>query len=368
MQPMSEAPVLLEGYAHLRAEMEGGRPRDEVLARAGVTVDDWMATQRTWLESMGAELDRGRFELTNRYTKAFLERQRELQALVREKAAPIVVEPAPVPQEHPMLVAKEAPIPTVDELPRFSDPQESEMTCSPDPATETQFLPSLTPKKAPLPFFPPPEETPPAKAVASAGLGAPPVPWSHTGPTATGVLDPAMIRAALPFTRDFEESFPEIEPEPDDELELAPPDDGTATLALRVHGSHLPSATRSVGPPSEGAITTPIPPLRPKGPALPFRPVSAQDPSPAPATPPAPPPALTIEQYASLCAELAATPYQADAIFQRYGLESTRERLDVDLGWQERLRRAPNEHRAWQDLYNRYHAYWVEQARRGQLR
>lgn len=352
--------MLLEGYAHLRAEMEGGRPRDEVLARAGVTIDDWMATQRTWLEGMGAELDRGRFELTNRYTKAFLERQRELQALAREKAAPIVVEPAPAPEEQPMLVAKEAPLPKVDELPRFPDPEWSEMTRSPDPATETQFLPSLTLKKAPLPFFPPPEEAPPAKAAASAGLGAPPVPWGNTDPTATGVLDPAMIRAALPFTHDFEESFLEIEPEDDTNLPL--PDDGTATLPFGFTAAHLPSAARSVSPPSEGAITTPIPPLRPKGPALPFQPASAQDPSPAPATPP---PALTIEQYASLCAELGASPHQADAIFRRYGLESARERLEVDLGWQERLRRAPDEHRAWQDLYNRYHAYWVEQARRG---
>jgi hypothetical protein len=360
---MSEAPVLLEGYAHLRAEMEGGRPRDEVLAGAGVTIDDWMATQRTWLESMGAELDRGRFELTNRYTKAFLERQRELQALVRKKADPIAIEPAPAPEEQPMLLAKEAPLPTVDELPRFPDPEWPETTRSPDPATETQFLPSLTLKKAPLPFVPPPEEAPPAKAVASGGPGAPPVPWGRTDPTSTGVLDPAMIRAALPFRRDLQESSPQIAPE--DDTDLPPPDDGTATLPFGFTAAHLPSAARSVVPPAEGAITTPIPPLRPKGPELPFRPASAQHPGPAPTTPPAPPPALTIEQYASLCAELAASPHQADAIFRRYGLESARERLDVDLGWQERLRRAPDEHRAWQNLYNRYHAYWVEQARPG---
>jgi len=72
--------ITLERCAELRAEMDAGRLRDEVLGRAGVTGEAWTAAQRGWLEKMGAELELGRFELTNRYTHAFLDRQRALAA------------------------------------------------------------------------------------------------------------------------------------------------------------------------------------------------------------------------------------------------------------------------------------------------
>lgn len=77
---MSSTSLTIERYAEIRAEMEVGRPRDEVLARAGLGVDAWTTEQRSWLQKMSAELERGRFELTNRYTKAFLERQSAFQA------------------------------------------------------------------------------------------------------------------------------------------------------------------------------------------------------------------------------------------------------------------------------------------------
>ncbi|APR88193.1 Fe-S oxidoreductase [Minicystis rosea] len=72
--------VTLERYAEIRAEMEAGALRDDVLSRAGLSADAWTAAQRDWLESMGAEIARGRFELTHRYAQAFVERQRALAA------------------------------------------------------------------------------------------------------------------------------------------------------------------------------------------------------------------------------------------------------------------------------------------------
>jgi hypothetical protein len=71
---------------------------------------------------------------------------------------------------------------------------------------------------------------------------------------------------------------------------------------------------------------------------------------------------LTLDQYASLCAELAVFPHHVEATFHRYGLASLRERLTVDLAWQERLRRNPTEHATWQELYRRYQAYWIHTA------
>jgi hypothetical protein len=75
-------------------------------------------------------------------------------------------------------------------------------------------------------------------------------------------------------------------------------------------------------------------------------------------------PDLTLEQYASFCAELAVFPHQVETIFQRYGLVSIKTRLSFDLAWRERLRRDVAEHHAWQILYQRYQAYWADPTRR----
>jgi hypothetical protein len=76
--------------------------------------------------------------------------------------------------------------------------------------------------------------------------------------------------------------------------------------------------------------------------------------------------ALTLPQYAALCAELAVSPQLAEQTFQRYGLSTLRDRLTLDVAWQNQLRRNPAEYREWQRLYQYYHAYLSEQARRDQ--
>jgi hypothetical protein len=85
----------------------------------------------------------------------------------------------------------------------------------------------------------------------------------------------------------------------------------------------------------------------------------------APAEGPAarPEAALTLAEYASLCAELAVFPQMSEQIFQRYGLAVVRERLAVDLGWQERLRRSASEYQEWNRLYQHYFARWSEKGR-----
>jgi len=72
---------------------------------------------------------------------------------------------------------------------------------------------------------------------------------------------------------------------------------------------------------------------------------------------------LTLEQYASLCVEIAVFPQQVEAIFQRYGLVSQSQRLTIDLAWKERLRRNSTEYGEWHRLYQRYQAYWIDPAR-----
>src|SRR5258706_12797529 len=87
----------LDRYAELQAEIEAGRPRDEVLARAGLSLEAWASAQHDWLDQMGEELAIDGLSLTNRYAQVFLERQRTL-------AAP--AQPAPAPKRAPALLAR----------------------------------------------------------------------------------------------------------------------------------------------------------------------------------------------------------------------------------------------------------------------
>ena len=95
--------------------------------------------------------------------------------------------------------------------------------------------------------------------------------------------------------------------------------------------------------PPDPLNTTTAPTLDvPKGPALPFRPQSAPPPrpplpsspaqAPAGAAPAAKPPglAISLSEYASLCAELTLFPASAKAIFRRHGLDTQEKRASVD--------------------------------------
>ena len=116
-------------------------------------------------------------------------------------------------------------------------------------------------------------------------------------------------------------------------------------------------------------LATPLVPLVRASTTLPNRTHSELSASEAPHAPSAAVPApgkmaLTLSQYAGLCAEIAVFPKQAAEVFARYGLAEMKERLRIDFAWQERLRRNPEEARSWQELYQRYHAYWSDHARR----
>lgn len=91
---MGTRELTLQRYAEMRAEMEAGVLRDELLSREGISCDEWIEVQTDWLTKMGKELDRGRFELTNQYTKAFLAHQSSLVgAASAEKAEAVMLLP-----------------------------------------------------------------------------------------------------------------------------------------------------------------------------------------------------------------------------------------------------------------------------------
>ncbi|WP_437561942.1 hypothetical protein [Sorangium sp. So ce542] len=87
----------------------------------------------------------------------------------------------------------------------------------------------------------------------------------------------------------------------------------------------------------------------PAGAALPFSSSARAAPA-APAGAP-PGPALPLEQYAALCADLAVAPASAEALFAQYGLREPEARLAVDGFWRDRLARDQAAYQRWQELY-----------------
>lgn len=479
-----DARLTIDRYAEIRAEMESGALRDEALSRAGLSVDEWTAAQRQWLESMGAEIALGRFELTHRYTKAFLDRQRVITE-AREGAraasseapregAPLV-DPAPRAGEAKptYLIAAAAPAPSKEgggarspfagtmnvdlreikaALP-FDPRKEAPATAPPLPPTKRAPAPlsgtsmaiiaprgpllpfgsgegeapkeqeskgptetisatmlgiDLAAMSAGLPFSagatPAPQGAPSPKKEALAEASRPLPPADSIGATTLGI-DVSMVRAALPFPAEAKsppvparpvDSPPPNAPHapPGPPVTRAPAAFSGTSLSLEAHRAPaLPFGDAAPAPPTsddDDARATQVAPLarapRPRDEihatgeisadlvakiaqgTMPFQgtkaPVErAPEPPPSP-EPPAPPPAapsLTLQQYAALCAELSALPDRAEATFERYGLANRRDRLTVDLQWQDRLRRNPAEYQAWQALFQRWREHFEPQ-------
>jgi hypothetical protein len=76
---------------------------------------------------------------------------------------------------------------------------------------------------------------------------------------------------------------------------------------------------------------------------------------------PGPPEAvLSLDQYASLCAELTVFPWAAEEIFRRYGLEASEKRYAVDAVWKERLQHDRKQYEMWQRSYWKHHEHWTK--------
>ena len=408
---MNGPSLSLEGYARVRAEMEAGHLRDGVLARAGVSLDEWGSVQLDWLEKMGAEIEHGRFDLTNRYTQAFLERQSEIASPTRGAAPslPLDVQTSP-PRAEPHGVG-----PAVSALAAqaFASPSIVEMQAIPTYAA-VAAVPAMARREAPAPVAmsasAPVAMSAPAPVAMSAPAPVPAPPKANLNET--GGFDVSVLRAALPFMKSAPPAAPTPPAAPGQTPSATPPiatgqapsatppiaagqaPSATPPIAAtptrgapantldttsglprdlveRIRRAELPFArsqanlqglpTKAPGAPAHAPAAPPVPPA---GSAAPIAPAGSAPATAPPADPQGPPGRLTLEQYAALCAELAASPQATDAVFTRYGLVSGDDRSQVDLSWRERLRRNPVEYKLWQDHYQRYLAYWQERARR----
>jgi hypothetical protein len=302
--------IPLERCAEMRAEMDAGGERDLVLARAGVSADAWTEAQRAWLDKMGAELTVGRYELTQRYTQAFLAKSRALGP-----ASPSL------PSREPTGLAGGAH-PVTSGVP---DPDADD-----DPVTPRAALP---------PAVPPPLPAPPPHAVAQApaapATGAP-SPWA-TAPRGLDAADPAAAPTPIaPAPGAIPETDETVQPGPSPLRTALPfrPGPSPAATASEVPRPRPPPAELGgtvMGVISPFATVLPFaagdgakPPVTTPAPAAPAAPRvttgEAPRPTAQPAVPgkPSPPPLPPKRDYPKVVAprpELVATAAGSNARF-----------------------------------------------------
>ena len=280
--------------------------------------------------------------------------------LVARAPEPSYAEPARVKPAHaepadpppPAIVAppaKFAARAATVAIPAMTEPAGAALPFTSDDAgsiTVTGTSP-LAAQRAPLPFQPGPPPAPPPPhrsdppprlvdqpaAGPRAGVDGDPARVPLVGDsTVAGVISPFAAGAALPFQGSRgAPAAPAPKPAPP-ARPAPPPEPAMLDGASTIFGAISPFAAGASPLPFQASTTAPAPRTaepRP-GSALPFQvkppptgapKAAAPTPEPRPAAAPAPAPRLTLEQFASLSAEIAVNPRGAAQIRARYGFD-----------------------------------------------
>jgi hypothetical protein len=300
----------IEEFARLRADIEAGASRDEVLARAGLTTPQWIAVQRQWLRAIAREAMRGERRLADRYRHAFM-----------EQVAP--------PPPEPVDVASAPPAPA-GARPRAPAGVPALSPWAPQLKLATQA--GVESAGEPLPFvaqavLPPPSVAAEVRAEAAGLSGetsavaaltdeevAASAPSAGVDATVLGVaIDPAALEP-LPFRRD-------------DAPRSAP---ALAATRVAAEAGYMMGETAFVSA------------LEIDEDALPF--VALPD--------------LPLARYASLVAELHRRPTDSATILHRYGLDIASFSA-LERQWKRRIADNPVEYGEFRRCYDLY-AAWLE--------
>ncbi len=73
-----DAPLPLERYAELSAEIDARKNRDVVLTAAGITVEAWLMVQEWWMSQMAREATSRIFETSRRFQQTYVLTRRKL--------------------------------------------------------------------------------------------------------------------------------------------------------------------------------------------------------------------------------------------------------------------------------------------------
>ncbi|WP_441292359.1 hypothetical protein ACSRUE_19950 [Sorangium sp. KYC3313] len=311
-------------FARIRAKLDAGLEREAVLAEAGVDAETWFSDHEALLAELADDVERADLTRLAAYRAAYQTAWAELAALATTDAPPADI----VASEQPGSQSSPDPIPHI-EVQQASFQRAA--VVAPWPAAAPPG-PSLVGSVS--------DEAPADGTLLLRGvIDMDPLPFQlASAPHLAACQDDATLPLQGLVNMDplpFQVAMPQrVPPRQNGDSDHSPP----PPLAQEPAPSSSEFAEITLGPTSPPASS-----------ALPFQTPSALT-------------RLTLEQYACLCAELSVFPQHVEAIFRKYGLISLRERLTVDIAWQERLRRDPTEHAAWQGLYRRYQAYWIHTA------
>lgn len=344
-----ETTLSLERYAELRAEMDSARLRDEVLIQAGLTTEEWISIQREWLERMSKELVQNRFELTNRYTQAFMARRKLIAKVFSDAAQPrpalsaaeqVLVTPAPIAPIAESVQQPSQVLPAADDMPSSRQMPMSPAALRLSTAEQTlSFDPQLL--SAELPFATAAQNLSPSAYALALPVSAalPKLPSSLEAGSTMDISELLRHNPALPFAPP---------PRPDAPVPSVPGPKGAAV--------DTQNSTPIAAPVQSSLPFTPSPPHRPEFAAA-AAPRQRSLTSMFEALPSVPViPSLTLEQHASLCAELAFAPARAAYILERYHI-SAAVKAELDQQWQARFKGEPAIEQKWHDAYQTYFSF-----------
>lgn len=393
-------PVPLELFARLSAEIDAGSPAPDVIARENITEDDWAKTQRHWLGRMAEEGQRKRFELTNRYTTVFKASRAIAAAKLARKTGDGPAPPASEAKET--LRSKPPPKPPLATKPAITAPVVPPVPHAPPVARAVAPMgpaPIEPPPAIPFPVAPPPPAPAPPlpKSVAEPVPSTAPIPArkQRVGPLDSEDEPGTLIAAVAPN----EEVLPFRQPGVGRGLPAGPPQAPAATgtkasPASPAAGAVRPAATvpdpaapgdppaRKSKPPHRGTVdlagTLLGGPSPVAGVELPFTKPAARQPgrTDPPAKPqaerakagglpfkaPAPKTRFTLQQFASLSAEIAESPDKVEATRNRYGVSQAQHMEEARL-WRLRFDGDPKLAEQFAALVKEYRSY--VRARRG---
>lgn len=386
--------VELDRIVRLHASLQKGAAWDELLRQERLTRAEWLAAERTWVEAMMAEAAAGKFEITDRYmqvmfgapaasahastlTEAVLPdsgassgvyvgptsasrdfvpaAMRDFTDVDRTQVAKTSLESKPLPFAPPNLTDKPAGKPDVmpDWMPKgmrglhnttgtIAAPEAPKGPATP---FEGKAVPPASSRAAPPKVVSTntASVSPTAQAIPAAMRGMTDVHGTQVASESAG-LEPV-----LPFDPKASPTLPQTSAGPAAWMPKGMSGvmdiDGTTAMADHSSGPIMPfkgdanQRPVSVAP----AVKTP----ESAAPVLGARPAAAPV---APTNP-----AMSLENYAALCVELAMYPVHRVEVLRRYSIDEA-QRGQLDAFWSPRVQMDPQLRAAWDGYYM---AHWT---------
>lgn len=317
-----EAEIDFETWADLSARMLklDQEARFDLLEEREIDPADFARAEQRWVMALSDDLSAEKMDRVDLYAArcaAEMQRRKEAKS---EQAAVVVEAPAPIKAVAPSEPAvAPAPVAAKEVVAPFVAPPVAFFTAEPPMRVAPPFVvaaPALM-------------SSPPAAVVSAPPVVRAPLHLSGTMMASEPIAGARSPLAALPFGQAPSSEFVS---------QMSAPRVGTPEAT--VGGATLPLGIDLLGK------------MRKE---LPF--LKAASSVPGPAATAAAWPRLTLDTYASLCAELSVFPERVSEILKKYGIADDAGRRGVDREWAERLSAHPETQDLWQRKVGEFRAW-----------